>query len=72
MPNWFSKVREHHGKTQREVALALNVTERTVSNWELRGGDPKLTYHQWIALCHLLDCSFEDIGFLMQENEGKK
>lgn len=72
MPNWFSKVREHCGKTQREVALALNVTERTVSNWELRGGDPKLTYDQWIALSHLLDCSFEEIGFLIRENEEKK
>jgi transcriptional regulator with XRE-family HTH domain len=62
MSNWLGSVRELHKKTQRDVALALKTTDRTVSNWELRGGNPKLTYDQWVALCKLFGCSFDELG----------
>jgi DNA-binding XRE family transcriptional regulator len=67
MSNWLSEVREHHKKTQRDIALALNTTDRTVSNWELRGGNPKLTYEQWTALCKLFECTFDELGQLITE-----
>jgi DNA-binding XRE family transcriptional regulator len=71
MPNWLASVREHHKRTQRDVALALHTTDRTVSNWELRGGDPKLTHGQWVALCKLFGCNFDELSQMIHEKAGK-
>jgi DNA-binding XRE family transcriptional regulator len=71
MSNWLAKVREHHKRTQREVALALHTTDRTVSNWELRGGDPKLTHDQWIELCKLFGCTFDELGQIINKVTSK-
>jgi transcriptional regulator with XRE-family HTH domain len=71
MSNWLASVRELHKKTQRDLALALKTTDRTVSNWELRGGNPKLTYDQWVALCRLFGCSFDELGQIIVNVSSK-
>ena len=68
---WFAQMRERHKKTQRDVALALSTTDRTVSNWELRGGNPRLTYYQWVALCQLFECNFDELGQMIKETTSE-
>mgnify|MGYP002777166840 FL=1 len=55
------KLRERVGKTQREVALELNVTTQTISNWETGQRVPRLTPKQTYDLCKILDCTLEDL-----------
>lgn len=57
----IEEVREKAGKTQREVANALGVTDQTVSNWENGVRQMKLTIRQTISLCQVLNCSLEDL-----------
>jgi DNA-binding transcriptional regulator YiaG len=50
------------GLTQREVAIALGVTDQTVSNWEVGQRMPRLTPKQMLTLCRTLKCELEELA----------
>lgn len=70
------KLRERIGITQKDVADRLDVTDQSVSNWEIGKHEPKLTIEQWINYYHLLKCTPEDlrdaIATARREYEQKK
>lgn len=70
MSSWLAKVREQFKVTQRQIGLSLGMTDQAISNWERRGVEPRLTYAQWKLLCKLFDCSFEELGKLIEEVEN--
>mgnify|MGYP005851963063 CR=1 FL=1 len=53
--------REALGLTQRDVALALNKTVQTISNWETGIYEPKMTPREVKALCRLLHWNLDDM-----------
>lgn len=55
------KLRKSKGITQKQVAEALGVTERTVSYWENGKHPPRLSLPQIKALCRLLELPIEDL-----------
>ena len=55
------KLRKKRNLSQRQVALAIGVTDQTISNWEQKIHKPKLTPEQTLALCKVLDCSLEEL-----------
>lgn len=57
----LKKYRESVGLTQRQVAIALDVTVTTVQNWESGRHVPRLTLNQTKILCDLLKVSLEDL-----------
>jgi putative transcriptional regulator len=58
----LKKRREELGLTQRDVAVAINVSVQTVSNWETgRFKEVKVTLPQVKALCRVLKWSIEDL-----------
>lgn len=67
--DWFLLLRQRYNLTQRQVAEKLGVTDQTVSNWERRHVDPKLTHAQWESLCQLLSCSFEELTMTIRDIE---
>ena len=54
-------VRREHGMTQRELAEALGVSNRTISKWECGDGLPELA--NVLPLCELLQITVK----IMQE-----
>lgn len=50
------------GVTQRQVAIALNVTETTVRNWESGKHIPTLTPRQTQAICKVLQLSLDEFA----------
>lgn len=60
MTSNIGALREEMGLTQRDVALALGVTETTVANWE-RGRSGLEWIDRLIRLCQILDCQLEDL-----------
>lgn len=48
-------------KTPAQVALALNVNERSVMYWLAGSRTPRLTIEQVQSLCRLLNCSVFDL-----------
>ena len=60
--SFLKKQREALGLTQREVAVAVNVSVQTVSNWETgRYKEAKLTLPQVKALCRVLQWTIDDL-----------
>ncbi|PSB08967.1 XRE family transcriptional regulator [filamentous cyanobacterium CCP2] len=58
----LKKRRDELGLTQREVAVAIDVSVQTVSNWETgRFKDVRLSLPQVKALCRTLKWSIEDL-----------
>lgn len=57
----FVKLRTEKQLTQKQVAEALKVSERTVMDWETGKRVPKLYIHQVKTLCQLLGVSIEDL-----------
>lgn len=57
----FVDLRKARGVTQRQVADALSLSERTVIDWESGKRPPKLYVWQIKALCELLSVSIFDI-----------
>ena len=58
----LKKRREELGMTQRDVAVAIDVSVQTMSNWETgRYGEAKLTLSQIKALCQVLNWTIEDL-----------
>jgi DNA-binding XRE family transcriptional regulator len=55
------KRREELGLTQRDIALALDKTVQTISNWETGLYEPKMTPREVKALCRLLKWSLEEM-----------
>jgi DNA-binding XRE family transcriptional regulator len=53
--------RESKGLTRRKIAIACDVTEGTVVNWEIDKHVPKLTPTQLSILLSLLDWSLSDM-----------
>lgn len=57
----FVKLRQQRGLTQKAIALALGVSERTVIYWESGQHPPKLSIPQIKILCRLLDVAVEEL-----------
>ncbi len=58
----LKKRRDELGLTQRDVAVAVDVSVQTVSNWETgRYRGARLTLPQVKALCRLLQWSIDDL-----------
>ena len=55
------RLRKQLNLSQRDIADALGITDQTVSNWEQKRTEPKLTIRQTALLCHILECSLEDL-----------
>lgn len=55
------KLREEKGLTQRQLAEAIGVSERTVINWENGHRIPRLTVDQMKALCQVLELPIESL-----------
>ena len=55
------KRREELGLTQRNIALALDKTVQTISNWETGLYEPKMTPREVKALCRLLKWTLEEM-----------
>lgn len=55
------KRREELGLIQRDIALALDKTVQTISNWETGVYEPKMTPREVKALCRLLKWSLEEM-----------
>ena len=54
--------REELGLKQRDIAIGVNVSMQTVSNWETgRYREAKLTLPQVKALCRVLQWSIEEL-----------
>lgn len=45
--------------TQEELATKLNISQKTISSWEIGRSDP--TMKQIYTLCDILDCPLEDL-----------
>ncbi|WP_307731440.1 helix-turn-helix transcriptional regulator [Microseira wollei] len=58
----MKKRREELGLTQRDVAVAVDVSVQTISNWETgRYKEAKLTLPQIKALCKVLNWNVDDL-----------
>ncbi|MBD2743224.1 helix-turn-helix transcriptional regulator [Coleofasciculus sp. FACHB-1120] len=58
----LKKRREELNLTQRDVAVAVDVSVQTVSNWETgRYQEARLTLPQVKALCRILQWSINDL-----------
>ncbi len=58
----LKKRREELGLTQRDVAVAVDVSVQTISNWETgRYKEAKLTLPQVKALCKVLNWNVDDL-----------
>ncbi|MDJ0583008.1 helix-turn-helix transcriptional regulator [Crocosphaera sp.] len=58
----MSQLRKKAGLTQRQVALAIGITDQTVSNWETGQRKPQLTPAQTLKLCNVLNCDLEELA----------
>lgn len=58
---WLLLRRRELGLTQKQIASELRVTSQTVSNWETSKAIPTLTIGQTKKLCHLLQCTLDEI-----------
>lgn len=54
-------LRKRQKLTQRALAIALDVTDTTVRNWEKGREEPKLTFKQIKILCQILQCTLDDL-----------
>ncbi|MCH2247845.1 MAG: helix-turn-helix domain-containing protein [Crocosphaera sp.] len=46
----------------RQVAIAVGVTDQTVSNWETGQRTPRLSPTQMFKLCQVLNCELKDLA----------
>lgn len=51
--------RQRANLTQEELATKLNISQKTISSWEIGRSDP--TMKQIYTLCNILDCPLEDL-----------
>lgn len=58
----LKKRRDELGLTQREVAVAIDVSVQTISNWETgRFKEVRLTLPQVKAICRVLKWAIDDL-----------
>ena len=57
----LANLRKKVGLTQRQLADAMGVTNKSISAWERRVAEPHLTIAQTKQLMDILQCSFEDL-----------
>lgn len=55
-------MRVHRKMTQEAVAIALNVTKKTVNSWE--NGKTKPSVDMIDPICNLYKCSYDDIEWV--------
>ena len=58
----FMELRKRAKITQREVSVALDVRQGTVSDWERGKHLPRLTPSETLKLVSLLGCSLEELA----------
>lgn len=63
-------LRTQEGLTQRELAIAVGVTETTIANWE-KGRSGLDWIVKLLKLCQALNCSLEDLVVCEDENVNK-
>ena len=66
---FIAEKRRALGLTQRELAEALGVSNRTVSKWECGGGLPELA--NILPLCSLLDVTADELLRGKADAEGE-
>lgn len=65
-------LRKRLGLTQRDVAKATNVTEQTISNWEVGLYQIHLSPEQYLKLCNILQCSLEELIAATEDTSQKQ
>ncbi|EGJ33693.1 MULTISPECIES: helix-turn-helix transcriptional regulator [Moorena] len=55
------KLRQQVGLTQRELAEALGVTQKTISIWERGKMQPKLSFWQTKLMMEKLNCTLDQL-----------
>ncbi|MGB6301549.1 MAG: helix-turn-helix transcriptional regulator [Rivularia sp. (in: cyanobacteria)] len=55
------KLRERVGLTQRQVSVALDKRQGTISDWERGITSPRLTLKEVKELMHLYDCTLDEL-----------
>lgn len=60
MSNKISELRKARGITQRDLAIAFDVTESTISHWE-KEDTCTVWIERVIKLCEKLDCQPKDL-----------
>ena len=56
----FAYLRKRAGLTQRQIAIAMDVTVGTISQWENGGQRPRLFPEQMQKLLQLLNCTLDE------------
>jgi transcriptional regulator with XRE-family HTH domain len=64
------ELRRAAGLTQREVSIALDVTESTVRRWEKRGSIPHLPLDKVKLLTELYQCTLDDLVMAFSGSPG--
>lgn len=67
--NYQSKLKARRielGFSREDVATALNLTTRTIRNWETGKNEPQLLPWQSAALCRMMNCSIEELAGYFQ------
>jgi transcriptional regulator with XRE-family HTH domain len=59
-PITFAYLRKRAGLTQRQIAIAMDVTVGTISQWENGGQRPRLFPEQFQKLLQILKCTLEE------------
>lgn len=62
----FKQARERAGLTQKELAIAIGVTDRTISHWETERRVPNLSPAQTADLCDLLNCTVRELANMFE------
>ncbi len=65
----ITKLRKQSGLTQRQIALALGLTDLTVRNWEAGRSKMKLEPDRMLLLCKTLNCSLEQLASEMSDRQ---
>lgn len=63
----FMELRKRAKITQREVSVALDVRQGTVSDWERGKHLPRLTPAETLKLINLLGCTLEELAEAFSE-----
>lgn len=59
---WMRIKRQRKEVSQKDLARALQLSNKTISAWETGESVPKLTPTQMLILCEKLDCSLQELA----------
>ena len=65
----IASLRKQAGLTQRQLAIRLDVTITTVSNWETGVTRPLLNPAEMLKLCQTLKCSLEQLADAVESRD---